>query len=137
MEGGPQPQEKAGAATRSRPDWPGSELGKGPASQSTYPWLEPLFQRPLLGQRGNADCLIRNVMNRRRRGSLRFPKKDAVLKRTDNQEPGETAGQKCGTADRQSEKRKGKPGHGQSPCPSRRAVPRTLNTPRYPWFHRQ
>ena len=52
-------------------------------------------------------------MNHRSRWALSFPKKDVVLKRNDSQEPDETAGQKCGTADRQSEERKVEPGHGQ------------------------
>jgi hypothetical protein len=52
-------------------------------------------------------------MNHRSRWALSFPKKDVVLKRNDSQEPDEIAGQKCGTADRQSEERKVEPGHGQ------------------------
>jgi hypothetical protein len=76
-------------------------------------------------------------MNHRRRCSLRCPKKDAVLKRTNSQEPGETAGQKCGTADRQSEERKGEPGHGQSPVSIAAVLSLRLSTcGAAPWFHR-
>jgi hypothetical protein len=41
---GPQPQEKAGAATRSRPGWLGSDKGKDQPAIRLYanPWLEPL-----------------------------------------------------------------------------------------------